>query len=224
MLNGVPNWYDHFMKKSFASSVFAFLVAITALSRVDAAARPGIYDGSQTEIAARLLLGADGRFRYALSYGALDEQAQGRWTESDGKVFLTTEPRPKPPRFVVVTDAPSADGAIHVALNDPDLLQGSPLTIAVSYAGEAAFAYVELDEDGILRVPAGKTVAAIVPDLPVYPVPLKPYALKPGGHRIVFRFEANDIGIAGFDREPLAIEDGVLVMRRHDRTIRFEHE
>ncbi|MBA2919022.1 hypothetical protein GON01_14060 [Sphingomonas sp. MAH-20] len=189
-----------------------------------AAVAPGVYDGSQTEMAARLVLRPDGKFAYALSYGALDEQAQGRWIEADGKLLLTTEPRPKPPRFAVVSDKPAADGGIHVALSDPDMLQGSSLTMVVTYAGASAPAFVEVDEDGRLPVPPGKTVAALVPDLPVFEQPLPAYALTPGGHMIVFRFEPNDLGIAAFDREPLAIDGDTLVLRRYDRTIRFEKD
>jgi hypothetical protein len=189
-----------------------------------AAVAPGIYDGSQTEIAARLVLRPDGRFAYALSYGALDEQAQGRWVEADGKVLLTTEPKPKQPRFAVVSDKPAADGSIHVALSDPDLLQGSSLTMVVTYEGAATPAFVEVDEDGRLPVPAGKTVATLVPDLPVFEQPLPAHALTPGGHSIVFRFEPNDLGIAAFDRQPLAIEGDTLVLSRYDRTIRFEKD
>ena len=203
-----------------AGWIFGF--SLVSASPLGAAVAPGVYDGSQMEIAARLVLKPDGHFLYALSYGALDEQARGRWVEQDGKLLLTTEPRPKPPRFTVVSDKPAADGAIHVAMDNAELLQGSSLTMAVTFAGEDRPAYIEADEDGRLPLPAGKTVVALVPDLPVYPIPLTPYALKPGGHRIVFRFEPNDIGIADFDREPLAIEGATLVLRRYDRTITFE--
>ncbi|WP_217352764.1 hypothetical protein [Sphingomonas sp. ID1715] len=170
------------------------------------------------------MLRADGRFQYGLSYGALDEQAQGRWVEKDGQVLLTTEPAPKPPRFAVVSDTPKDGDGIEVALDDPELLQGSPLTMVVTFAGVAEPAFVEVGEDGRLPVPPGKTITALVPDLPVFPIPLAPYAVKPGGRRIVFRFEPNDIGIAAFAGEPLTIEGGTLVLRRYDREIRFEKE
>lgn len=199
-----------------------FFLALGHTTAAPAAVAPGTYDGSQAELAARLLLQPDGRFRYALSYGALDEQAQGKWIEDGGRVLLTTEPAPKPPRFAVVSDTATPDGSIQVALDDPELLQGSSITMVVHYAGAAERAYLEADENGRLSIPAGKTITALVPDLPVFPVPLKPYTLKPGGHRIVFRFEPNDIGTAGFRAEPLAIEGGALVLKRYDRTIRFE--
>lgn len=203
------------------SQAWALGLSLLLVTPAPAAVAPGVYDGSQTEMAVRLVLRPDGRFAYALSYGALDEQAQGRWVEADGKLLLTTEPKPKPPRFAVVSDKPAADGSIHVALSDPDLLQGSSLTMAVTYEGASAPAFVEVDEDGRLPVPPGKTVAALVPDLPVFEQPLPAYALTPGGHSIVFRFEPNDLGIAALDKEPLGIDGDVLVMQRHGRTILF---
>ncbi|HEV2567189.1 hypothetical protein [Sphingomonas sp.] len=202
----------------------AFAGALSLAQPASAAVTPGTYDGSQTELATRLVLHADGWFQYALSYGALDEQAQGRWVERDGQLLLTTEPAPKPPRFAVVSDTPKAGDGIEVALDDPELLHGSPLTMAVTYADAAEPVFIEADESGRLPVPAGKTVVSLVPDLPVFPIPLAPHPVKPGGRRIVFRFEANDIGTAGFAGEPLAIEGGTLVMRRYDRVIRFEKE
>jgi hypothetical protein len=39
----------------------------------------GKYNGGQMELAAELDLTADGHFQYGLAYGALDEEAQGRW-------------------------------------------------------------------------------------------------------------------------------------------------
>lgn len=49
----------------------------------------GNYDGGQTELAARLLLQEDGQFGFWLSYGALDEIAQGIWVVDGNRVLLT---------------------------------------------------------------------------------------------------------------------------------------
>jgi hypothetical protein len=51
----------------------------------------GVYDGGQIEIAAQLELAKDGRFRYALSYGALDEAAAGSWSASGEMVTLVVQ-------------------------------------------------------------------------------------------------------------------------------------
>lgn len=42
-------------------------------------------------MAVALELLPNGRFRYGLSYGALDELAEGRWSERDAKVILTSD-------------------------------------------------------------------------------------------------------------------------------------
>lgn len=201
--------------------MISLLAAVAVAAAQTASPLAGTYDGGQTEMAARLRLSPDGSFQFALSYGALDEIAKGRWTEQGGKVLLRTEPAPKAPAFTPVSDKPSADGKLHVALADPDLLQGSSLTVAVTYADTDQPSYVEATEDGLVPLESGRTPVAIVPDLPVYPFPLAAYRLTPGGHRIVFRFDMNDFGIAAFADEPLAIEDGDLLMRRFDRLIRF---
>jgi hypothetical protein len=46
--------------------------------------------------AGALELKADGHFRYQLSAGALDEHAEGTWTETGGDIRLTTTPKPVP--------------------------------------------------------------------------------------------------------------------------------
>ena len=78
----------------------------------------GIYDGGQMELAAGLELRPDGRFRYGLSYGALDEQAEGQWAVEQGTLYLTSEPRVVPPRFALVSDTPAPRGRLSVRLAD----------------------------------------------------------------------------------------------------------
>lgn len=53
------------------------------------------------EAAGQLELTADGRFAYALTVGALDEAAAGRWVRRGEQACLTTEPSPKPPEFKI---------------------------------------------------------------------------------------------------------------------------
>ena len=93
----------------------------------------GVYDGGQMEVAAGLELRADGRFRYGLSYGALDEQAEGSWTVEGDRLLLTTEPAVVPARFLIEDQKPTASGALEVGVVDP---KGRPLPnidIAISY-------------------------------------------------------------------------------------------
>ncbi|MGH6781140.1 MAG: hypothetical protein ACREB5_03410 [Sphingomonadaceae bacterium] len=189
------------------------------------AAPVGRYDGSQPEMAVALELGKDGRFRYGLSYGALDERAEGVWAVENGTLYLTSQPKVTPPRFALVEDKPAPKGALSVRLSDPDALGGFPLTLIVTIAGEDRPRYIDADEEGRIPVEPGSIVTSIVPDLPVYDILYAPHALTPDtGHHLVFRFEPNDMGKADFAREALVIEDGALVFARHGRTIRLRRE
>lgn len=184
--------------------------------------RAGDYDGSQMELATALRLEPDGHFKYMLSYGALDELARGRWSEHDGKVWLTTEPPPTPPRFVLVSDTPTRDGNLYVTLDKPELMGALPLTVGVQFAGDPRPRFLDADEDGRVPLPAGKVPVGAVPDLPVYSIPFVPHPLTPGGHKLVFHFKQNSLGVADFREEPLTIDGDALVMTRYDRTIRFK--
>ena len=51
----------------------------------------GAYDGGQMEMAAGLELTKDGKFRFGLSYGALDEAAAGTWSATADMVTLVVQ-------------------------------------------------------------------------------------------------------------------------------------
>lgn len=53
---------------------------------------PGDYDGSVHELATGIRLQRDGTFLYMLTYGATDEEQQGRWTVKDGRLHLISVP------------------------------------------------------------------------------------------------------------------------------------
>lgn len=54
----------------------------------------GLYETQQMEVAAALELQAEGRFRYVLTYGAVDEAAEGDWSFDGSSVRLTSNPMP----------------------------------------------------------------------------------------------------------------------------------
>lgn len=70
----------------------ALLLAAAPAAGVDAVA--GLYVIDQMEMGGGLELRSDGRFRYALDYGAVSEEAEGIWTADGGTVRLTTDPMP----------------------------------------------------------------------------------------------------------------------------------
>src|SRR4051794_35389047 len=98
------------------------LLAVCSIIVGPAAAQPaslvGTYDGGEMERAGGLELRADGRFNYALSYGALDEEAAGRWTLSGDRVLLTSNPVTAP-RFVLVSRGRGSGGILQIGLDVP---------------------------------------------------------------------------------------------------------
>ena len=71
-------------------------IAVLALLLAGAPQFAGLYEINQMEMAGGLELKADGRFRYALDYGAVSEEAEGKWVADGDGVRLTTDPMPPP--------------------------------------------------------------------------------------------------------------------------------
>ena len=74
--------------------VFGAALLLAAASPAAAQDVAGLYEINQMEMAGGLELRAHGRFRYALEYGAVSEEAEGNWTVDKGIVRLTTNPMP----------------------------------------------------------------------------------------------------------------------------------
>jgi hypothetical protein len=177
----------------------------------------GMYNGGQMEVAAQLLLKADGHFNYGLAYGAMDEEGEGTWEVKEGAVFLTSVPAVKQPAFVVVSDTPDARGGLWIKVSNGPLMEGARQRIYLVYGPGEPAEMSEVGDDGSVPFPDKRRPTAIIPEIPVYPVTTKAILLTgTGGHSIVLRFEKNDIGKADFRGMRLEIQDGVLVMPRRD--------
>ena len=70
----------------------ALLLALSPAASASSVA--GLYEIDQMEMGGGLELKPDGRFRYALEYGAVSEVSEGKWWLEGGKVLLTTNPMP----------------------------------------------------------------------------------------------------------------------------------
>lgn len=181
----------------------------------------GLYEIHQMEMAGALELNASGHFRYALSYGAVDEEAEGDWTVDDGKVLLTSDPMPKAPDFEVVRDERAPKGELIVLLEEPYQGWNGPIEgFVVPRDGHEPYD-LDLDQDGRSAF-ASTHVKSVIPRIPVYgglgsPIPISPDR----GHRLLLRFKPNDLGKAAFDKQPLARTGDDLLLSRYDTVIRF---
>ena len=182
----------------------------------------GGYFTSQPEVASELMLKPDGRFQWYLSYGALDENATGRWTRQGDTVLLTTEPAVKPPVFSLDAAVPDPEKALKIRVAGPDGKPIGRVDIALIGAGGDAQT-ASTDENGTavfakpgtgrLSVKLGIRVFGVASD--AFPVDLTK------GNLMLFRFEPNDLGRADFKAAPVRIEEGALVLERWGIALKY---
>jgi hypothetical protein len=213
-------------QRVFAIITIALLLAAassTVAAPVTRQSLVGTYDGHQMEIAAGLELKADGRFRYGMSYGALDEEAAGKWTMSGDQVLLTSNPVIAP-RFVLVSHGKGVDSLLQLSLDVPKGLSRQYFDAVIMRSnGEAQ--RQQLSEDGLsLPFTSDGVPTSVRMLLPVFSVIGEPLKLDPSfGYSVRIRFEPNDLGKVNFQATPLKLLNGDLLLERHGRTIRFKH-
>lgn len=183
----------------------------------------GTYDGSQMEIAARLALDEDGRYRYALSYGAVDEFSSGTWTGEAAGVILTSDPS-LAPQFEYLGAEPGTGpvDALTIRIERPVTL---PLSLFQAVATRAdGSSYESRFEGDVLTIPLGEgpEVTSIRLSLPMFEVAGDTVDVaQAAGNRLYFAFHPNDLGFKAFDRAVLPWVDDALVLERYGRTIEF---
>jgi hypothetical protein len=182
----------------------------------------GVYDGHQMEMAVGIELKADGRFEYGLSYGAMDEQAAGRWSLSDGKVVLTSDPVTTP-RFTLVGQKPAPAGTFEISLDTPKGLTAQLFDgMYVTAKGQGGQEQLKDDEPRVWVIDKADPPVKAMVVLPMFELRSDPVTIDPAkGYSLRFRFEPNDLGKVDFHGTALTIENGDLLLDRFDRHIRF---
>jgi len=204
------------------NSIFIAALLLVAAAPAPAKASPaGVYETHQMEMAGGLELRKDGHFRYAFTYGAVDEEGSGDWTFDGKTVFLTSDPMPKAPAFELVRDDAAPKGELYLTLEDPGFEWGHGLEVIAADAQKNGFE-VTADDSGHVDLSGKPAIVAVAPEMPVYGPTGDIFALSADrGHRLLFRFHRNDLGKARFDKEPLQLNDSGLLLERYDTRIRF---
>ncbi|MEO7178403.1 MAG: hypothetical protein ABIW83_06130 [Allosphingosinicella sp.] len=177
----------------------------------------------EQDVASGLRLQPGGRFQYFLSAGALDEQAQGRWSATRGVVTLVTEPAPVPPVFEAAPPASTAEAALTVKVGSPggDGIAGVDLRIGFD-EGDPVEDYTQeygwslpADEKRIprwieLKVPMHDIVS------PRFPIDLA------AGNALAFTLVPNDLGVLDFTGIRVEVAKKALVVHRGGADLRYE--
>jgi hypothetical protein len=202
-------------------TAFALLAMLAQPSLSTAASLAGMYDGGQMEMAAGLELQPNGRFRYALSYGVLDEMAEGSWKVDGDRVLLTSDPF-KTPRIALAEQRRAPRNELIVAFASEPAIPAQLFNLEVGFAkGRTVTGDMRGIEERwpIDRKDPPRTVRLALPMFGVVgeTVPLDPSK----GYRLSFRFEPNELGKVDFQATPLQVANGGLLLTRHDRRLRF---
>jgi hypothetical protein len=216
---------DFAVARRFAlAASIAMVVAIP--SAIAAGPKPaslvGMYEGGQMEVAAALELKANGRFHYGLSYGALDEEAVGKWTMSGDQITLTSDPVTAP-RYVVVSQENGPAGVLRIIIDFKDPYYQQHF-FALITGSDDSVENVQLGIDGLTwAFPSGAPPKSVRLLFNVYQLVSDPLPLAASpGYLIHYRFEANDLGKVEFKAEPVKIVHGELLLERHGRTLSFK--
>ena len=197
------------------------LALLIAAAPAPTAPPVGMYETHQMEVAAGLELKADHKFRYGLSYGAVDEEGVGDWTFDGKTVRLTSNPMPKAPAFELVRDDPAPKGQLYMTLEDPGFEWGHSLEAIATHDSKEGFE-ISADDSGRVDLSGKPSVVAIAPEMPVFGPTGQVFPLSQDrGHKLLFRFHRNDLGKARFDRQALELRDGDLFLERYDTVFRF---
>lgn len=191
----------------------AFFLSIPAIAAEPVEPALGHYrlTGVQ-DAASELELLPDGHFRYFLIYGALDEMAEGIWRRENAQIFLTTQPTPVPPQFMLKSAALTADSGLNIAVAGPDGEGIAGIDVLVRFAdGTKEDGYTQ--QDGWrLDIPAGRRPEAVSLSIPMYGVQSAEFPISLGrANRLEFVLEPNDLGQADFRDLPLEPGRGMSI-------------
>jgi hypothetical protein len=183
----------------------------------------GEYDLAEgPDVGGGLVIQNDGRFRYMLAAGALDERAEGRWERRGDAICLFTEPKPVPPAFTRIA---------------PIAVDGTVPTILVTWPNGRGIAGV----DFVLRFDSGDPIDGYTqvdgwampeddPRIPrwielrepIYHIDAPVIRLDDADRgKLHLRLDPNDIGVVAFDGACLTQSGTTALLRRPEGTMRF---
>lgn len=204
----------------FVLAALVLFGSFSAEARSPFAGRYRIANGPDT--AGGLDLQADGHFRYSLSEGALDEHAEGTWTETGGDIRLTTAPKPVPPQFARGPDGTTGAPTIHVRLADGRDLAGIDFRLGLTN-GTSVAGYTQAEGWNFAESqakPGAQRIAWVEVVEPIYGVVSPRFAIDPpAAGALEFVLTPNDIEVVDFQNAQLERRSDDFLLHRGDRTL-----
>jgi hypothetical protein len=180
-------------------------------------------DAEGPDVAAELVLGADGRFAFGLAAGALDASAEGRWTGAGDGIVLNTEPRPRPPSFAPGPVGRVAGVPIQVLVQRSDGSGIAGIDVRVGLAGgQVLEGYTQEYGWTPSRAAPSGLPRWVELSLDWYGIPAKRFPVDAAaGNSFAFILIPNDIGIHDFRDAPGKVTADGLVLSFRGGWLRF---
>jgi hypothetical protein len=162
------------------------------------------------EAAGGLELGADGRFRYGFTYGALDEQAEGRWRLEGKRVLLTTDPAPRAPDWSLVAAEAGDPKLFALVLEGTD---GRPIpNIEVEVRmQDGSVEQAQTRSEWLEAELEGRKPVAVTFRIPVFDVGSPSFPIDVAkARKYRFRLDPRDLGVRDFRDWPLEVKGDLL--------------
>ena len=173
------------------------------------------------EVGSELLLMPSGRFQYFLAYGAYDENATGDWHVDGELIILNTSGGYTPPRFTLKNSSIKPEQPLTILVQDKNERGIPGIDVLVDYGGtKPEIGYTQ--DYGWQAPRISSNIKAIGLGIRMYD--LQPQWFKVAGtshNYYVFIFDPGDLGKALFRNTPLRWDNGVLIMERGGRTMRY---
>lgn len=206
------------------SGFFALLLLGAPMPSSAQSVPPGLYRAAgEHELAAQIEIRPDGHFAYALSYGALDEQAEGTWTATDKGIALTTQPKPKPPVFRLDHVGPEGAMPFTVTVLGPDGRGIAGIYVRLGYENGAVMTGYTQDYGWTLNQSSLGKPAWIELVEPIHRLFSPSFMIDKGIHSMTVTLIPNDLGVAAFEHTKLEpVGEGIYVLHHPMGKIRFK--
>jgi len=174
------------------------------------------------DAASGIELRADHSFSYGLSYGALDEMADGVWKQAGDTVLLTTQPTPKPPVIAPGTATRTDEAPLRLRVVGPNGRGVALVDFEIRYAsGEPRTGYTQ-DYGWTSPGDEARTPVSVRFAVPMYGITSPVFPIDAArANDLIFVLTPNDLGVVDFRDQKLVVTPDALLMQRGGATLRY---
>jgi hypothetical protein len=205
---------------------FAVLAALLLAAPAGPLPLAGHYRIHVHEAASELVLHPNGRFEYALAYGAIDEEATGRWRRVGNHILLTTMPKPVAAAFSAGKAAHIAEAplALHATWPNGRGIPGMDFRVDFD-SGPPFVDYINNDEGWQLDPAEKRRPVAVTLSFKMYDLVSQRFPIDVAkANDLTFILTPHDLGRYDFRDTPLDIAPGKLIMHRNGAVLEYVRE